>query len=302
MKPESNKEIKVPNQIKADIKDMIDPIVVRRRTMAKVGVLAAALLVAGFLSWQLFFAPPSGEELLAQVVAAAGGMENWNSIEQGTYTRVRTVFDENGQPIEELPAVYSFRKGSDYRLLIETTNEQGPIEIGFDGRDYWAVQNGEPVDPVQLARKQGYMCDSDQCTPLCSAEMSFYRFSIPFKMTDPGVIPKVIGAAVLNGSPVSLLEITFEPEIGRDRWVLFVDDETKLIHKIEHYARVSSDVPPEEIYWSDHTTEFGITFSHRNTYYRSNGKKLEEFRITDVDFNSPIPDEKFQKPGAWAVQ
>ena len=117
-------------------------------------------------------------------------------------------------------------------------------------------------------------------------------------MTDPGVIPKYVGASVLNGSPVSHLEITFNENVGRDRWVLFVNDETKLIHKVEHYSRVSGDLPPEQIYWSDHQEEFGITFSHQNTYYRSNGKKLEEFKITNVDFSTPIADNKFQKRGA----
>ena len=200
MKPESKKDVKIPKQMNAHIRDMIDPIIVRRVTLAKVGVAVLAVLVVGAISWQLLFAPPTGEGLLAEVIEAAGGMQNWNKIEQGTYTRTKTIFDENGQPLEELPSIYSFMKGSEYRLLIQTTNELGPIEIGFDGNDYWAMQNGETVDPKQLARKQGYMCKSEKCTPLCSAEMSFYRFSIPFKMTDPGVIPKYVGGSSPNNS------------------------------------------------------------------------------------------------------
>ncbi|MFQ5707586.1 MAG: hypothetical protein ACE5HO_09075 [bacterium] len=294
-----NEDIKVPKRVAVHIRDLIDPIVVRRTTIAKLTVGAVAVLAVGVLAWRLFLAPPSGKELLAEVVAAAGGMENWNRIEVGTYTRVRTVFDEDGRPIRQEPSTYYFRKGSkEYGLVVETVTSEGPIKIGFDGKQYWATKNGLSVPPEPLARQQGYMCDSDKCTPLCAAEMSFYRFSMPFKLIDPGAIPKYIGADMLNGSSVSLLQITFDPSVGKDRWVLFVDNKTKLIDKIEHYASINGDVPPEEIYWSDHRTEFGITFSHKNTYYRSNGKKLEEYEIRNVDFRSAIPDEKFQKPGA----
>lgn len=294
-----NDDIKVPKQVASHIRDLVDPIVVRRTTLAKLGIAAVVLVVGGLLAWHFFFAPPSGEELLAQVVAAAGGMEQWNRIEEGTYTRIRTVFDEDGRPIRHVPSTYYFRKGSKgHNLVVETVTEEGPIKIGFDGQHYWAIKNGVPVSPEPLARQQGYMCDSERCTPLCAAEMAFYRFSMPFKLTDPGAVPKYIGADVLNGRPVSLLQITYDPSVGRDRWVLFVDKKTNLIDKIEHYTSTSGDSPPEEIYWSDHRKEFGITFSHKNTYYRSNGKKLEEYEIENVDFGSPIPDDKFQAPGA----
>ena len=58
----------------------------------------------------------------------------------------------------------------------------------------------------------------------------------------------------------------------------------------------------EEIYWSDYQTEDGITFSHTRSYYRSNGSKLEEYVISDVDFSTPISDERLVRPESRTVQ
>ncbi len=292
-----NDEVKIPHSVNARIKDLVNPIVIRRTTLWKITIALLLIAIASLIIRHFFFAPPNGEELLAEVVEAAGGMEQWNRIHEGTYTRIRTVYDENGNIIKQQPTRYYFRKGSKgFGLVLETVTDEGLIKIGFDGNEYWAIKNGELVPPEPLARSLGYMCESDKCTPLCSAEMSFYRFSIPFKLTDPGAIPKYIGSKELNGRPVALLEVTFKPNVGRDRWVFYVDKESKLIQKVEHFERVNSVSPPEEIYWSDYRTEFGITFSHRNTYYRSNGSILEEYKITNVDFKTPLSDDIFKKP------
>lgn len=290
-------EVKVPRPVKTQIKDILQPIVIRRSTLWRGGLIIAALMAVGVVLWATVFAPPSGEALLAEVVAAAGGMEAWNSLEEGVYTRVRTLYNEDGEVLRTEPVKYHFRKGAKgYGLMLESFTDAGHVIIGFDGKEYWAVQDGNIVDPRPVAQSLGMMCESDRCTPLCTAEMSFYRFSIPFKLTDPGANPEYIGSTVLNGRPVQLLEITFDPNVGRDRWVFFVDEESKFIRKVEHYPTVDGEMPPEEIYWSDHRTEGGITFSHRNTYYRSNGSKLEEYVIKDVEFNKPLPEEMFKKP------
>ncbi len=287
-------KVKVPLKVNSDIKDMVEPIVVRRSLLRRAGMgLLAAVMIIG-VAWYMFFLPPNGEDLLDDVIEVAGGLDNWNKIDEGKFTRTRYLFDEDGKVIDIQPANYFFTKGDkDFKIVIDTKTPNGEVVIGYDGEKYWATDGGQPADPPGVARPLGMMCESEHCTPTCAAEMAFYRFSMPFKLKDPGVIPRYTGTADLNGREMQLLEITYDPKVGRDRWVLFVDKESKLIRKIEHYTGKDENVPPEEIYWSEHKAHAGITFSTKNTYYRSNGNKLEEYVISDIDFISSLPESVF---------
>lgn len=304
MQPDLKKEgkIKVPRHVEHEIKDLVDPIVLRRTLLWRAGLGLGVLITLGLVTWFAFFRAPTGDTLLADAVEAAGGMDNWNAIDGGSFTRLHIRYDETGTPIGEETERFYFQKNNDFKILVESDSDYGKVVIGKDDEGYWATKDGESVDPVVVAKRLRMMCDGDFCSPDCAASMAFYRFSMPFKLTDPGVLPAYAGKATLNGAPVSLLEITYEPGVGNDRWVLFVDDESKLIRKIEHYAGVNTDAPPETIYWSDHQTEAGVTFSHRNAYYRSNGTKLEEYVISDPDFTTPIPAERFVRPEKRTMQ
>jgi hypothetical protein len=122
------------------------------------------------------------------------------------------------------------------------------------------------------------------------------EISFPFKLADNGVQPRNAGTAILNGEEVMLLDVTFDPKVGHDRWVFSVDPSSKLIRKIEHYASVKDNAQPEEIYLSDFKKEGPIVLSHSNKYYRSNGKILEEYLISNVKFNSSLSADIFKRP------
>jgi hypothetical protein len=145
------------------------------------------------------------------------------------------------------------------------------------------------------------MCDSEKCSPLCASEMALYRMSFPFKLADYGVKPRNAGTAVLNGEKALLLDVTFDPKVGKDRWIFYVDPSSKLIRKIEHYPSLKDNVQPEEIYLSDFKKASNIMLSHSNKYYRSNGKILEEYLISDVKLNSSLASDFFDRTQQMAV-
>lgn len=290
-------DVKVPWWVRWEIKDLVDPIVLRRRWIWFSMLTVSVLIGAAFLGWVLFSQGPSGEALLQEMVQAAGGMEQWKAVEEGTFTRVHQQYDANGNVERTVEQKFYFKEGKEgAQLAVETTGKQGRIVIGRGADGYWATQDGTPVQPLTVAQSMGFMCESEQCTPLCGAEMAMYRFAMPFKLTDPGVNSRNIGTAMLNGVPVYLLEVTYDPEIGSDRWLFYVDQKSKLIQKVEHFGSTTSSSPPEEIYWTDYQTKQGLTFSHRRSYYRNNGTKLEEYLIKDVDFQSPVAAERFVRP------
>jgi len=135
---------------------------------------------------------------------------------------------------------------------------------------------------------------------------------MPFKLKDPGVIPSIASTEInllnltsMGSSPIvepTVLEITYNPEVGRDRWRFYIDTNDQLIHKIEYYnISDKGETRPEEIYWTDHKTESGITFSHRWTRYWPNGKIMDEYVYSDVDFETEISDGFFERNSSEVV-
>ncbi len=116
------------------------------------------------------------------------------------------------------------------------------------------------------------------------------------KTTISGLLCRALGS---KGIPV--LAIDGDPKVGHDRWVFYVDPSNKLIRKIEHYPSLKSNVQPEEIFLSDFKKEGNIVLSHSNKYYRSNGKILEEYLISNVKFNSALKSDFFNKSQQLAV-
>ncbi len=296
---EQQKSGKIPWYANLEIKDLFHPITLRRvRLLQGAGVLVL-LMAVGYLGWKYFYAPPSGQQLVQEMVAAAGGMEAWNNIQGGQFTRTHRRFNEGGGELQKSVETFYFKKtGEGLKMMVKSVTPDGKeVWVGEDKDGFWATEEGEAVDPKETAREQGMMCDSKWCEPLCASSMAFYRFSMPFKLMDDGVLPRNAGNVRLNGQEMTMLDVTYNPLVGRDRWVFYVDPKDKLIRKLEyHHTTDKGDTHPEEIYWSDHSTEFGLTFSHKWTRYQANGRVMEEFIYADTDFKTEIADSFFDRP------
>lgn len=291
-------QIKLPWEAELEVKDLIKPIKLRRiRLFQTAGAILLLLAVGGF-AWWLFFAPPSGEKLVKEMIAAAGGMDQWKNIEDGNFVRTHRLYDEKGKVIKQSEETFFFKNGNEgQQLLIKSkTNEGNNVVVGRDKGGFWATLDETEVDPVTISKDLEFMCDGEGCSPLCASEMALYRMSFPFKLADYGVKPRNAGTTTLNGDKAILLDVTFDPKVGHDRWVFYVDPTSKLIRKIEHYPSVKENVQPEEIFLSDFKKAGNIMLSHSNKYYRSNGKILEEYLVSNVKFNSSLTAEVFNRP------
>ena len=305
MKDQSNKplsggeeKVKLPWEAELEVKDLIKPIKLRRIRLVQTGGAILLLFAVAIFGWWLFFAPPSGETIVKEMIKAAGGMEQWKSIRDGNFVRTHRLYDENGKIIKQSEETFLFKNNKEgHQLLIKSKTQQGDqVLVGHDKSGYWAFVKDNEVNPVKIAKDMEFMCDDDGCSPLCASEMALYRMSFPFKLADYGVKPRNAGMATLNGEKVQLLDVTFDPKVGHDRWVFYVDPSNKLIRKIEHYPSLKDNVQPEEIYLSDFKKKGNIVLSHSNKYYRSNGKILEEYLISNVKFNSSLSADVFNKP------
>ena len=295
-----------------EVKDLMNPITISRVRMVQFGVAFLMLATAGYYAWDNFLRQPTGFELVDNMVDAAGGMEAWNGIREGQFTRTQYLYGQNGEQLSEIAQTFYFRKDNgNVQLKVKSQTTDGDVvQISKDDVGYWATKADLPADPKLTSGDLGMMCDSKWCNPDCAASMAFYRFSMPFKLTDAGVRPdngSVTDFAMINFDPLKeifgidlqplVLDVGYKPTVGKDRWKFYVHPESNLIYKIEYFNKSDwGEYRPEELFWTDHKTVDGITFSHQWHRYWSNGKIMEKYVFSDVDFKTELGADFFNRP------
>jgi hypothetical protein len=300
-------EEKVPWWFGLHVKDLIKPITIRRIQFFYTGILVLGLVLVGYYVWENYLREPTGEEFVDEIVDAAGGMDAWKQVKEGQFTRTHNLYAEDGSALRTTKETFFFKKSKEgLKLQIKSVGEDGSeVWVGKDKEGYWASRDKNVVDPKATAKEEGMMCDSKFCEPLCASSMAFYRFSMPFKLKDKGIQASLASTGLnlanlkllsSSGEEPTLLDIKYDEKIGRDSWRFYVDPKDQLIHKMEYYNKSDQgETRPEEIYWTDHKTVDGITFSHRWTRYWPNGKVMDEYIYSDVDFKSKIADSFFER-------
>ncbi|MFT4566947.1 MAG: hypothetical protein ACJA1A_003789 [Saprospiraceae bacterium] len=308
---------KTPWLFGLEVKDLTSPITIRRIRLVQIGLLALVVGYASYYTWENFLRAPTGLELVDEMVTAAGTMEAWNTIKSGQFTRTQNIYGEDGSPLSKQIETFFFQKTeAGLKLMVKALDKTGKeVIISEDKEGFWATKDAMPSDPKRTSGDLGMMCDSKFCQPSCAAAMAFYRFSMPFKLNDSGVRPDVNNVSalgLLDWNPLEnididsdplVLDVSYTPTVGKDKWRFLVNPETKLIHKMEYYNKSDfGTYRPEEIYWSDHKTVDGITFSHRWTRFWGNGKVMDEYIYSDVSLDNQIDESFFSRPEGldWA--
>jgi len=310
--PEQQKqEERVPWYATLAVKDLMNPITISRVRVLQVSIVVLLLLSAGYYLWSNYFRQPTGFELVDKMVDAAGGMEAWNGIKEGQFTRTQYLYGQNGDQLSEVAQTFYFRKDNgNVQLKVTSQTKDGElVQISKDGDGYWATKSNLPADPRLTSGDLGMMCDSKFCNPDCAASMAFYRFSMPFKLTDAGVRPfnGRTDLVIINFDPLKeifgidlkplILDVGYKPTVGKDRWKFYVHPESHLVYKIEYFNKSDwGEYRPEELFWTDHRTVDGITFSHQWHRYWGNGQMMEKYVFSDVDFKSPLAVDFFDRP------
>ena len=310
-KTQDKKRSRIPWSFNLEVKDLVRPITIRRIRILQFGLLFLVVALGSYYVWDNFLRTPTGTELVSEMVEAAGGMEAWQNLQSGQFTRTKTLFSEAGEKLSQKSETYYFQKSQEgLKLMVESADKDGNrVLVGQDQDGFWATKADLPADPKRTSGDLGMMCDSKWCNPDCASQMAFYRFSMPFKLQDDGVRPDVnsISAfARLDWDPTEkldmeeeplVLDVAYRPTVGRDKWRFIVDPSTKLIQKVEYYNKSDfGTYRPEEIYWSDHRTVGGITFSHKWTRYWGNGQVMDEVIFSDVDFETELAEDFFDRP------
>ena len=142
---EKQKEVsqeKIPWLFGLEIKDLTNPITIKRIRLLQIGVVAIALIYLGSYVWENFLRAPTGVELVNEMVDAAGGMEAWGDIRSGQFTRTQNVYDKTGEKISEQIETFFFRKTDDgLKLMVKATDNDGKeVVISEDKEGFWATK------------------------------------------------------------------------------------------------------------------------------------------------------------------
>lgn len=295
-----------------EVKDLMSPITISRVRLMQYGVALLIVATTGYYAWDNFLRQPTGFELVDKMVDAAGGMEAWNNVKEGQFTRTQYLYGQNGEQLSEIAQTFYFRKDNgNVQLKVKSQTKDGDVvQISKDDTGYWATKADLPADPKLTSGDLGMMCDSKWCNPDCAASMAFYKFSMPFKLTDNGVRPDngtMTDFTMINFDPLKevfgielqplVLDVGYKPTVGKDRWKFYVHPETNLIYKIDYLNKADwGEYRPEEMIWTDHRTVAGITFSHQWHRYWGNGQIMEKYVFSDVDFTTALGADFFNRP------
>ncbi len=110
-----NEEVRLPWKSELEVKDLIKPIILRRVKIFQTIGFFLLVMAAGFFVWWLFIKPPSGELIVKDMVTAAGGMDKWKDIQDGSFVRTHRLYDENGKIIKESEETFFFKNNKNCR-------------------------------------------------------------------------------------------------------------------------------------------------------------------------------------------
>lgn len=254
-----------------------------------------------FRTFVLFGCFIFGEKALSQessivlrdkVLEASGGLDAWRSIVDGRYTQRTISYDESGLETSSDSARHFF-KHSDRGILyrIEQDTPRGKMVLGFDGANAWRTFDGI-IDTASAAAPQARI----------GATASYYWFALPFKWGDRGTRFATAGEDLVNGEPVSVLEVTFEKDIGDswwDRFHYYINEKTGHIDRIRYWQRSGGPDGPEgqtDAFWDDYRKVGPITKNLRRAYYRPDGTLVRAFVLENVQFNQSLEDVLFIRP------
>jgi len=299
---QTNKNIqeeKIPLSHELEVKDLVNPITISRMRILQLS-LAALIGIAAFGYYYVYYMQePSGTELVNDWIEASGGQEAWNNITTGSFEREHVLYAENGDILKQQTEQFFFeKKDGMYKLLTHYTTPEGTdLWMGEDKTGHWAVMNELPADPKEAGKDLGFMCDSKWCKPDCAMKMTLYRLGMPFNLIGDGVLPNLAGNMNINGVESNMLEVTYRPTVGKDRWVFYADQNTNLINKIEyHHKNDHGHNFPEEMYWSDYKDVAGIQLPHSWKRFWTNGQALEEYTFKNFSFNNTLPTKFADRP------
>ncbi len=233
--------------------------------------------------------------LVAQAIEAHGGLAAWYRAGPLRYRYTYTRLDSTGAPAgdaidtRQLVDPWSAR-------AVHTLAADSSVGFGWTGTEAWARPAG-----AELPTDARFW----SLTP-------YYFVSIPFVFADPGVRLEVAPPDSVEGRPVDVVHVTFEPGTGDapdDTYDLLLDPATKRVRGVRYvvsYAAFNPDgghTPETRMLYDGAQTVGGVTLQQGfRSFDSATGHPKARGTLTELTTAPDAPSAAFARPEGAEVR
>ena len=233
-------------------------------------------------------ADAAARKLVRQMIAAAGGMERWNTMRDATFV-VRDV-----QPGPSSRTSITIRrvmvtKDPVPMVRIDVPRGRSLHSAVFDGERVWLAEDGilQEHHPEEDARIRD------------DAKRAYYWFSFPFLLVDPSVVVKHRGTVRVQGGEKEVVEVSFRDDSvavhAQEVHRYYVDPGTQLVIKEDYFS--AGGGAPTEIVWGDYRMVDGFVKDHVRETVPSEGRGISRrLEVADIHLGAGVSPGNFREP------
>ncbi|MGB3545010.1 MAG: hypothetical protein WBA11_18975 [Rubrivirga sp.] len=233
-------------------------------------------------------------QIVLEVIEAHGGLDAWYANGplgyRYTYTRLDSTGAPAGSAIDTRQLVDPWASRAVHTMAADTS-----VSFGWTGTDAWV----RPAD-AELPTDARFW----SLTP-------YYFVSIPFVFADPGVVLEAAPADSVEGRPVDVVRVTFEPGTGDapdDYYDLLVNADTRRVEGVRYvvsYAPFNPDgghTPETLMIYDGDQTVGGITMQQGfRSFDSATGTPKARGTLADLEAAPDTPSNAFEMPSGGEV-
>jgi hypothetical protein len=234
-----------------------------------------------------------GHELVAQMINKVGKLEDLRTKKDVRYTyRYETPDGKVDISTEKYIFNGELSYGRYYRHDRTFPELEGDIEMAYDGKEYWAKADGEPIeDSVKIDIVK------------FKRPTNFYWFAMFQKLLSPGVNYEYLGEERVNNKDYEIVKITYDSKNDKptDIYQLYINKDT---HVVDHFLFTVADYGVMDtpfLMQLEYEKIDGMLIPTKRRYKKSNwDAEVTDapwilVNWTDVKFNNGFTKEDFQK-------
>ena len=236
---------------------------------------------------------PSNTEggIIKKAITQAGGWDKWISKKAMSFVKVTTTYDSTG-------AIKKVSKSlNEYNLF---PSFQAKITWEDNGKKYIIINNGQQVWKLEDGK---LMTDEKNKTSAWNSSFgTHYVISMPFKLADPGAIPKFEGIIILpNGRKVNAIKVTYKEGAGSSalfhKWWYYFDPQTsEMVANFIDYGKGYTYTVYDAFIEVD-----GIKINKARQSFKSDSTKTKillesKYENEDIQFKDAFPPSYFVLP------